>query len=468
MSNQVGKKALVLGGSMAGLLAACALAETYSEVTVVDRDELGEVAEPRKGAPQGSHAHALLARGQQALEELFPGLTEQMLGQGIPITDVAEMHWYLGPKRFAPAKSGLVAATPSRPLLEAMVRARVRALPGVRFLERADIVGVVADARNERVVGATVAVEGVDQVIEADLVVDATGRGSRTPLWLTELGYQQPAEERIKIGLSYTTCTFRMPENPLTDDQSVIGLTTPQYPRGAYFGRSVADRYILSLVGVLGDRPEPGMDGFLAYAKSLPFDEIHDAIVGAETLRGPQTITFPASVRRRYENLRSFPKGYLVVGDAVCSFNPIYGQGMTVAALDALALRDLVRAGGEPDARAYFRTIAKIIDAPWQISAGGDLSWPEVEGPRPLPVRMGNRYMARLQTAALVDGEITARFMRVTGLVDPPSALMRPGTMLRVLRGARRADADPSAGLVEFPAPAERPEDGPEQRRSAA
>jgi 2-polyprenyl-6-methoxyphenol hydroxylase-like FAD-dependent oxidoreductase len=444
-TGQVGDRAVVLGGSMAGLLAARVLAEAYTEVIVVDRDKLLGVTTARRGVPQGRHVHGLLARGQQILEELFPGFTDGAIASGVPTGDLGELRWYFNGKRLRPAHAGCVCVSAARPVLEHLVRSRVDALPNVTFAEQRDILGLLATPGADRVTGVRVrrAAEGdAEEVIEADLVVDATGRGSRTPAWLEEFGYRRPDEDRVRINLSYTTRHYRLPDESILDgDLSINPVSTPVTPRGAFFSRIENGRCVLSLTGVLGDAAPADPDGFLDFVRSLPVPDIYEVIKDAEPLDDPVSFRYPASVRRRYERLERLPERLLVTGDAACSFNPVYGQGMTVAALDALALRELLREGSAPDPRRFQKDIAKVIDVPWDISAGGDLSFPEVEGERPAKVRMGNAYMAKLQAAATQDGQITRTFMRVAGLVEPPTALMRPGMMVRVFRNAKRGAA---------------------------
>lgn len=431
--------AVVLGGGVAGLLAARVLADTYTRVVVVDRDQLIGVTGSRPGVPHGRHAHALLARGQQILDELFPGLTEELVAVGVPVGDLAcDLRWYFNGQRLRPGRTGLLSVSATRPVLESHVRNRVHALPNVSFVQRCDILSLITEP-DGRVAGARVRHVGGhgEQDLKADLVVDATGRGSRVPAWLAEMGYQRPEEDRVKIGLAYTTCNFRLRSDPYGTDLSINPVASPENPRGAFFPKLPGNISMLSLTGILGDHPPTDRDGFFAFAKSLPVPDIYEAIHDAELLDDPVRFHFPASVRRRYERLTRFPEGLLVMGDGVCSFNPVYGQGMTVAALEAMALRDHLRRG-RPRPRQFFHDIARVIDAPWDISASGDLSFPAVEGRRTLKVRIGNAYIARLHEAAARDGRLTASFMRAAGLVDPPQALMRPRVMLRVLRQSKR------------------------------
>lgn len=443
MGNHVGDRAVVLGGGMAGLLAARVLADAYAEVVVVDRDQLTGVRGPRRGVPHGRHAHALLARGQQILNELFPGLQEELVAAGIPAGDIAgNLRWYFNGRRLRPGNAELLSVSATRPVLEAHLRDRVLALSNVELMERYVIRGLETTRGHARVTGAKVAPDvedGAEEVLRADLVVDATGRGSRTPAWLAEMGYQRPDEERVKIDLAYVTRHYRLKSDPYGTDLSINPVASPANPRGAFFPKLEDGTSMLSLTGVLGDHPPTDPEGFLAFAKSLAAPEIYQAIRDAEPLDEPVMFRFPASVRRRYERLRRFPAGLLVIGDGACSFNPVYGQGMTVAAMEAIALRDQLARGTEPLAHDYFRAIVPIIDVPWEISAGADHAFPGVEGATPFKARMANAYLAKLHAAAAVDGSITAAFFRVAGLVDPPQRLMRPGLIQRVLRKSRQA-----------------------------
>jgi 2-polyprenyl-6-methoxyphenol hydroxylase-like FAD-dependent oxidoreductase len=444
-----GERAVVLGASMAGLLAARVLADAYGQVTVVDRDELPEASAQRRGVPQGRHTHALLARGQEALEELFPGLTAALVAKGAPNGDLLDdSRWYLNGHQLRQAPSGLVGLGASRPLLEAEVRDRVRALPNVLFQDSCDIVGLAATPDGRRVTAARVLRQaGGEQVLEADLVVDATGRGSRAPLWLEALGYRRPEQDQVRIGLGYATRVYRLPADVLDGDMAVLDAPTPQLPRGGAMLALEGGRWIVTLAGILGDHPPTDPDGFLAFARSLRFPDIYEAIRAGVPLDDPVPFRFPASVRRRYERLDRFPDGFLVVGDAICSFNPIYGQGMSVAALEALTLRRHLRRGGLPEPRRLLRELGRAVDVPWDIAAGGDLVFPGVPGRRTLKARLANAYLARLHAAAADDASLAVAFARVAGLVAPPGSLLRPAVALRVLRGNLSARRGTMLGL---------------------
>jgi 2-polyprenyl-6-methoxyphenol hydroxylase-like FAD-dependent oxidoreductase len=437
---QAGDHAVVLGASLAGLLAARVLTETYRKVTVIDRDELPEIGGHRRGVPHGHHLHALHLRGGEVLEELFPGFTARAVQDGAQLGDaLGQCRWLLSGQRFRQAESGLPILFASRPFLEGQVRTRVRALPDVRFLEGTDITDLTTSADRRRVTGVRVHSRDAEPTaVPADLVVDATGRGSRMPVWLEALGYQRPAQERVEIGLGYASRTYRLRPGAVGDDRLIITGGTPDNPRVGWLAVLEGGRHIVTLGGILGDHPPTDPAGFHAFAASLVFADITDAIAGAEPLDDPVPFRFPANVRHRYERLRRFPAGLLVIGDAVSSFNPIYGQGMTVAATEALVLRGLLARHTDLAPGRYFRAITQAVDTPWDIAVGADLAYPDVPGRRTRRIRMVNAYLPRLHAAAGFDVALGTAFVRVMGLLDQPAGLLRPDRALRVWRTNRQ------------------------------
>jgi len=462
---QTGDHAVVLGASMAGLLAARVLAEAYRKVTVIDRDVMPEMGADRRGVPQGRHTHVLHPRGREVLEELFPSFTTHIVHAGAELGDaMGSVRAVLSGHRLRQTDIGLSMLFASRPFLEGQVRARVRALPGVTFMESTDIVGLTTTADRRRITGVQCqqsdisrlgrqsdtsrGAHGESETIAADLVVDATGRGSRTPAWLQEWGYQRPAQDRVDIGLGYATRTYRLRPGALGPDKAMLIGTTPDNLRLGTVSTLEGGRHMVGLSGILGDHPPTDPAGFDAFAASLAFTDVADAIVGAQPLDDPVGFRFPASVRHRYERLRHFPDGLLVLGDAVCSFNPIYGQGMTVAANQALALRRLLARGTDLASSEYFRVIAKTIDSPWDIAVGADLAFPGVTSTRTAKVRLVNAYLPRLHAAAAHDVTLGAAFIRVVGLIEAPETLLRPDRVLRVWWTNRRHPAGPAATTV--------------------
>ena len=435
--------AVVIGASIGGLLAARVLSDSYARVVVLDRDVLPEDPAARRGVPQGRQLHVLLSRGKEALDELFPGLSAELNARGAPLVDLHdEVHWYNDGHRMSRAPSPLIAVGISRPLLEDTLRARVLALPGVEVRSPVEVLGLTTTADRSRVTGVRLLAPGtsVEETLAAALVVDAGGRGSRTPVWLAELGYPRPDEEQVQVGVTYVTRTYRREPHHLDGLSGALTNAVPGLPRAGIVAVQEDGRYAVALSGMLGEEPPTDDEGMAAFADSLAAPQVSEVVRTAVPQSPPAKMRFPVSTRRRYERLRRFPAGYLVMADALCSFNPIYGQGMTVAALEALLLRRLLAERANHSdrlARRFFRGAAKVIDGPWSIAVGTDLRFPEVAGRRTPKVRFVNAYVHRLHVAAVADPVLGAAFLRVLNLVDPPTRLLAPGIVLRVLRGQR-------------------------------
>ena len=452
MHDQPGERVVVLGGGMAGLLAARVLSEQYADVVIVDRDELIGVTGYRNGVPHGRHAHGLVARGHQIFEELFPGFTHGISEDGVRPGDFnGAIQWYFSGQRLARSDSGLPCLPSGRPVLEQHVRQHVQAIRGVRFLERHDIVGLETTPDSKRVIGARIQrreLGSKPEVLLADLVLDITGRGSRMPAWLRELGYEAPPEDKIKVDLAYTTRHYRLKPDRFGSAIAINQAATPASPRGVFcYPLPDGETIELSLTGVLGDHPPTDHEGFLAYIKSLPLPFHYEYVKDAEPVDEPVRFRFPASVWRHYEQLTRFPDGLLVMGDAVCSFNPVYAQGMTVAGMAALTLRKHLQNPSGLNATAFFGEIAGQIAGPWQFSAIADLGYPGVEGERNDQINLVNQYIPKVLAAATQDPVVTDAFLRVAGLVADPMSLMSPpiagrvGAVLRQFARMRAAAA---------------------------
>ena len=440
---RAGEHAIVIGASMAGLMAARVLADSYDRVTVLDRDRLPEgVTENRRAVPQGRHAHGLQLGGQIAIERLFPGFMDEAMQAGAPsLRPGVEMRFRLGGHEIARVDAGTRSAVASRPLLEGIVRRRVRALPNVTVREQCSVVDLMS--HGGRVCGVTVregAVSGSKpRELRADLVVAASGRGAKVPAWLEAMGYERPAEDRVDVDIMYASRNLRMRAGALGDDKIVLNAAHPGRPRGVAMLVEENGSWNVTLYGY-GEAHRPPTDsaGFNAFAASVADPDVAAAIAQAEPVNEVATHGYPASVRRRYEKLRSFPEGLLVTGDALCSFNPIYGQGMTVATLEAVALQQSLRKGADRLAQRFFKAAMGPVDHAWKLSTGGDLALDEVDQVAPLPDRVINRYMERLMVAATHDSVVARAFYEVTGMLKPPTALLTPAMVRRVLRGSRR------------------------------
>jgi 2-polyprenyl-6-methoxyphenol hydroxylase-like FAD-dependent oxidoreductase len=450
---KIGNHAVVLGASMAGLLAARSLSEFYDTVSVVERDPLPETGSgactPRRGVPQGRHLHGLLPRGAQVFEELFPGILDQMVLDGAQYLDGRDLsliHYEVGGHLMVRTggASSLKLILATRPFLEEHVRARIRALSNVTLLVDHDIVGLTVTPNRRRVTGVRVLDRRTreDATLDADLVVDATGRGSRTPAWLEYLGYERPLEDHVAVQLTYVSQPLRMAPDALHEQGFLVG-NVPGRPHGVGILHSENDTWMFTVFGIAGNEPPPDLMAMCEYVEDYAPARLLSAVRAAEPIGAPARHCQPSSRWRRYDKMRRFPKGLLVIGDAICSFNPVYGQGMTVAALEALALRHCLSRGTTDLARRFFRAAESPIRQAWELSANPDLSLPEIEGTPPLLTRLLNLYVDRVLAAAEYDPAAVEGFFRVTGLIDPAVALLRPSMIWRAIRANHRRRLQP-------------------------
>jgi 2-polyprenyl-6-methoxyphenol hydroxylase-like FAD-dependent oxidoreductase len=445
---KIGNHAVVLGGSMAGLLAARSLAEFFDRVTVVERDPLPDTPAARRGVPQGRHLHGLLARGAQVIEELFPGILDELVLDGAHYfdgSDLSRLHYNLGGHLMVNAGSAksFNAYLVTRPFLEEHVRGRVRNLPGVTLLDEHDIVALTSTPDHQRVTGARVVNRhtGEDATLSADLVVDATGRAARTPFWLDSMGYGRPLEDHVVVHVTYASQALCMAPDALHELGCLVGFV-PGRPRGLGMLHCENDTWVFTVMGIGGQEPPGDLAGMCEFVEDCAPAHMLAAVRAAEPIGEPARHRMPSSQWRRYDKMRSFPDGLLVTGDAICSFNPIYGQGMTVAALEALVLRDCLTCGTKNLAQRFFHGAAAPIRQAWQLSTNADLSLPEIGGTPPLSARLLNKYVDRVLTAAEYDTVAVNQFSRVTSLVDPATRLLRPALMWRAALANHRRRSD--------------------------
>jgi 2-polyprenyl-6-methoxyphenol hydroxylase-like FAD-dependent oxidoreductase len=443
--------AIVIGGSMAGLLTARALADLFTRVTVIDRDRLPDGPQPRKGVPQARHVHILLLRGQAILEQWFPGLEDELGRLGAPRLDVTQDGLWLNRAGWGPVfASGRYGRSCSRDLREWVVRGRLGAIPAIRFRKECDVVGLLADSTGARVTGVRVHPRGqmtgpaVEEELTADLVVDAGGRGSRAPEWLAALGYAKPQELVINSFLGYSSRYYAPPEDFTPPWQGLyVQPAPPAHMRGGGIYRVEGGRWLVTLVGIGGNYPPTTDPDYLEFVRSLRSPVLYDALRRARPLSPIAGYRGTANRWRYYERLARWPEQFVVIGDAACAFNPVYGQGMTAAAQGAAtlaaALRDQRRRHPDGDlhglAARFQRQLARDNRPLWTIATLEDFRCPQTVGGRPTLVnRVAQRYIDQLLRRSTTDRAAYLTLVEVLQLVQPLSALVRPGMLLRVLR----------------------------------
>lgn len=439
-----GRHAIVYGGSVAGLISAGVLSRHFERVTLVERDRLEPGAQLRKGVPQGAHVHALLSRGMDILCDIFPGFREELRAAGSVFIDMTRDHaWYMAGFWRPRIPSGITFYAQSRPLLESVLRERLRTLPNVRVLDGREVAGLQTSVDKARVTGVRVCAPGggQEEMLEAELVVDATGRGSRTPQWLEALGYPRVEETNIHVDVVYASRLFRRPPDFVADWKMMS--IAPELPVDRQVA-SVAfienDQMLLSIGGWLGVQPPLDDAGYLEFTRNLRQPHLHEVLKRCEPLGPVHVYRFSHDQRRHYERMARFPEGLAVVGDALCSFNPIYGQGMTMSALQAQALGECLRQGVDGVAQRYRQQAGKQLQMPWAMATSGDLRFPEVEGKRPPAFGLTSWYGDRFQQLASHDAEALRLFARVQHMLESPAALFSPRMALKVFSSKPTAE----------------------------
>ncbi|WP_327026972.1 FAD-dependent oxidoreductase [Micromonospora sp. NBC_01739] len=431
-------KAVVLGGSVAGLLAARVLADHAASVVVIDRDDL-HLPGPRPGVPQGTQLHALLPGGFLHLERLFPGFRRLALAQGAIEAPPAARRTYLDGRLKVVVPDDADSLAGSRPLLEGLIRQQVLRLPNVKTVT-ARATGLLIEG--DRATGVEYEVGGRLGVEQADLVVDAMGRSSRLSDWLEQAGWERPAMRRMNVQLNYATAVFRRRQD---DPEHTVVMALNSYRRspevaGAAFFAIEEGRWMAMMAGYADNRPGRIPEDFLRRLREQFPPEFRE-VADSELLGEVQTYRHGDSRRRDFHTLRRFPAGLVPVGDAVASFNPVYGQGITAAALHAACLSTYLRPG--PDlrqpAREFLALQQVVVDAAWSLSTSADLALPHVDGPYPRGYRLSSWVSRQIVNATITDVATARRFNEVVSMREHPDSLATPGVILGALRANLRA-----------------------------
>ncbi|HEY9891618.1 MAG TPA: monooxygenase [Candidatus Sericytochromatia bacterium] len=448
--------AVVVGGSIAGLLAARILADRNTFVTIVDTDELPHQPTARKGVPQSVQPHVLFTKGYRILESLFPGIAADLNAAGALTIDwPREFHYFSrgGWSNNASAASDIVSVTCSRPLIEWAIRRRLKDFPNVRFVEAHRVTGLLASSNH--ITGVRLqplSGEGLNE-LPASLVVDASGRRSNAPQWLENLGFTPPPETVVNPFLGYATRRYQEPPGFEADWKvMLISHEPPHGTRLGYLARIEGGQWIATLGGYGRDFPPLDNDGFLAFAQTLPSPKFYEAIALATPVSPIYAHRATANRLRHYEKVK-LPQGFVALGDAVCALCPVYGQGMTVSALSALVLRDwlnqskrpsrlLPNSDSKPALNAgkllpsrFQKSLARSNALHWGMATGQDSRFLTTAGRSESGWLMGvlQWYTERLLLSANQDAAMHTFLLEIAHLLKSPLAVYHPKIVLRVL-----------------------------------
>lgn len=443
--------AAVVGGGMAGLLAARVLANHFERVTLIERDQLPAGMRARKGIPQGRMPHVMMPRGEQIIERMFPGYSRELEAAGAVALRIPLDALVLTPAGWLDRRpTGWPLHSASRPLFEGVLHRRVRDLPGVTILDGHDVIALLTSPDRRQVTGMVLRrlndPAGTTELV-ADLIVDASGRNSRAPVWLSEAGYPAPTTTRVDPDVGYAARIYRIPPDFSADWQAVLLFSEPPSMPRTGFLLPIEDRqWMLGLMGAAGQHPPTDEDGFAAFIRSLRHPIIADVLAAAEPVTPIRAYRGTANLLRHYERMARRPERFVVLGDGVCAFNPVYGQGMTTAAIAAETLDTcLGRQGLDGLARRFQRRLARRNADPWMLSTSEDLRFPTTTGMNVnVMTRLMHRYLDRLLPVVLKDLRIAEIYLQVFGMLARPTALFAP----RILAAVARTKPGPVGGAM--------------------
>ncbi len=435
--------AVVIGSSMAGLLSARVLADYFTQVIIVERDTLPQQPQTRKGVPQANHAHVLLAQGYRILKQLFPGIDAELSEAGAPKIDWGKEYALFGYWGWHPRiASDLTTHSGSRAFLECLVRRRLSDFNNVKFQENTQVRELLSNSQNSQVTGVKLydSDENQEEELVAHLVVDASGRNSQMPNWLEFMGYQPPAKTEINSFLGYSTCWFECPEDLEVDWKALaVFYKAPENKHGGVMLPVEGNRWAVTLAGIARDYPPNDNEGFLECARNLRNSAIYDAIKNAKPISKVYSYRRTENCWHHYE-LARLPEGLVIIGDAVCAFNPVYGQGMTTAALGALTLQKCVQKqfiNSEYKAtgltKNFQKQLAQMLKTPWLMATSDDFRWETTEGKKPdTMTRLMHKYMDEVIILSTRQPQIYKVFSEVLHMIKQPTALFAPNIVFGV------------------------------------
>jgi 2-polyprenyl-6-methoxyphenol hydroxylase-like FAD-dependent oxidoreductase len=445
-SSTSGRHAVVVGGSIGGMLAARVLSDHFDAVTIIERDRLPDAAENRPGVPHARHLHFFFKRGLMVCEELFPGVTADLQAAGSHLLDQGRDFRILYRSGWSPrGELGLEFCTFTRPLLEATIRRHLKTGPKITLFEGSEVCGLVLSEDGARVCGVKIVPRDQDPseppealTLPAELVVDTGGRGTKAPEWLAAAGYGSPEETEVDAFWGYATRIYEPVANLQKDWKTLFLMNRPPYqPRAGIIQPIEGNRWMVTVAGVMHDYPPTDEKGFLQFARSLSSPELFRAIEHARPLSRVWGYRRTSNLLRHYDRAK-VPQGFAALGDSVCAFNPVYGVGMTLAGLEALELRRLLNeGGGRLDSRRFQKQVAKLVTGPWALTTGEDLRWPATQGGKITPkVRFMHWYIDQVIRLIPESQEVFRRFQEVNHMMKPPTALFHPAVLGPVLRRA--------------------------------
>ncbi len=427
--------AIVIGSSISGLITAHILSQHYSHVSVLERDSLPEGSDFRAGVPQGRHVHILLIRGARELETLFPGINQELQDLGAQSIDIVnDCRYYLKNGWTIPEPTELKTLSATRPLFDWAIRRRLLQNPKIQFFAQSDAIHLIGNQRHVQAVQVRNRQDGSEQSLHADLIVDASGRSSKLAQWLAELGCGTVSETVLDAKLSYTSRLYAKPEGWNEWKGLFVMQQPPSAPKGAILLEVEGNRWVVTGGGVNQAKPPTDEAGFMQWLRELPSPILADLLRNSQPL-GPTSGYARTENRQRHYERAHLPAGIIALGDAVCAFNPIYGQGISTATLGAVLLGKHLKEqdrGSAAWGQRFQRALAKNNQFAWEMASGEDARY-DPSFKRPLASKFLAPYFEQINQASVSSNVVFSEFIKTVHMIGNPSALFHPRIFIPVL-----------------------------------
>ncbi|MCU4767399.1 FAD-dependent oxidoreductase [Bacillus toyonensis] len=437
-------KAIVIGGSMAGKFAAKALSTSFKEVIILEVGDKWDGKASRKRVPQSDHPHVLLKGGEKAIEELFPTITNELIKAGSIINNFTrDLKWHQFGLWKQPFIGEVHMIQQSRPLLEWHIQKRIDQISNITITYKTLVNGLLVDGKLNKVCGVKVKYleTGMQEEVHADIVVDASGFGSKSMEWLREYEIEVQ-EEKVRIDLFYATKMFQLKENEELDCCNM--LMSPSFPKNPYgvLIQTIEDnRYFVTFSGYANEKAPQTDDEFYDFAENLSISNVTEFLNKAEGITDIKTYKIPYQVRRRFDLVNNVPEGLLVVGDAQCRFDPVFGQGVSVAAMEAHQLQLLLQSRKQLDktfTQQFYKKTADIIEIPWDMTTTEISRHPQLKRELTTKQKFQLWYTKQIYRLSASDSDVYIRLVRVMNLIRSPFHLFHPKVLLAVLLNRKK------------------------------
>ncbi|MEC3250424.1 NAD(P)/FAD-dependent oxidoreductase [Bacillus cereus] len=437
-------KAIVIGGSMAGKFAAKALSTSFKEVIIIEAGERWDGKSSRKRVPQSNHPHVLLKGGENAIEELFPNITNELIEAGSIINNFTrDLKWHQFGLWKQPFIGEVHMIQQSRPLLELHIQKRIHQISNITIKYETLVKGLLVDAKLNKVCGVKVKYleTNTQEEVHADLVVDASGFGSKSIEWLREYEIKVQ-EEKVRIDLFYATKMFKLKENEELDCCNMLmSPSFPDNPYGVLIQTIEDNRYFVTFSGYANEKAPQTDDEFYDFAENLSISNVTDFLNKAEGITDIKTYKIPYQVRRRFDLVNNVPEGLLVIGDAQCRFDPVFGQGVSVAAMEAHQLQLLLQDRKQLDktfTQQFYKKAATIIETPWDMTTTEISRHPQLKRELTTKQKFQLWYTKQIYRLSASNSDVYIRLVRVMNLIRSPFHLFHPKVLLSILLNRKK------------------------------